>query len=148
SHVAHDCRVGNNCILANGALLGGHCTIEDGVYLSGNCALHQFARVGRLALLSGVSASSKDVPPFVVVQRINCAVGVNVVGMRRAGIPTPHIDAVRRTYHLLYHSDSLLPQALAQAEQEMGNVPEVAELVGFIRSSARGISLTTEREAA
>ncbi len=62
-HVAHDCRIGHHCILANGALVGGHCTLEDNVYLSGNCAVHQFVRIGRLALLSGCSATTKDIPP-------------------------------------------------------------------------------------
>jgi UDP-N-acetylglucosamine acyltransferase len=148
SHIAHDCVVGNGCIFANGALVGGHCTIEDGVYLSGNCAVHQFVRIGRLALLSGVSATSKDQPPFIIQQRINCVVGVNVVGMRRAGIPQAHIEAIRRAFHLLYRTDSLLPQALARIEAELGDVPEVAEFVGFIRASSRGINLAIDREAA
>jgi UDP-N-acetylglucosamine acyltransferase len=148
SHVAHDCQIGNHCILANGALLAGHCSLEDHVYLSGNCAVHQFARIGRLALLSGVSATTKDIPPFVIMQRINCTVGINVVGMRRAGIPAAHIDAVRRAFHLLYLQDLLLPQALQQIEAELGTVPEVAEMVAFIRASTRGITLTHTRDAA
>jgi UDP-N-acetylglucosamine acyltransferase len=148
SHVAHDCVIGNNCILANGALLAGHCLLQDGVYLSGNCAVHQFVRVGRLALLSGVSATTKDIPPFIIQQRINCVVGVNVVGMRRAGISAGHIDAVRRAFHLLYRDGLLLPQALGRIEEELASVPEVAELVGFIRESTRGITLDHHREAA
>jgi UDP-N-acetylglucosamine acyltransferase len=141
SHVAHDCVVGNHCILANGALLAGHCTLGDNVYLSGNCALHQFVRVGRLALLSGVSATTKDIPPFVIQQYINCIVGVNVVGMRRAGIPAASIDAVRRAFHILYREGRVIPDALAQIDREVGGVAEVAELVAFIRSSSRGINL-------
>jgi UDP-N-acetylglucosamine acyltransferase len=148
SHVAHDCRVGDHCILANGALVGGHCVLEDHVYLSGNCAVHQFVRVGRLALLSGVSASTKDIPPFIIQQRINCVVGVNVVGMRRAGIPTDHIDAVRRAFHILYREDHVLQQALARIEKEFAGVAEVDELVSFIRTSARGIILHLDRDAA
>jgi UDP-N-acetylglucosamine acyltransferase len=148
SHVAHDCQVGNHCILANGALLGGHCVLEDHVYLSGNSAVHQFCRIGRLALLSGLSATTKDMPPFIIQQRINCVVGVNVIGMRRAGIPTPRIDAVRQAYHLLYREAHVLPFALAQIERELGQVPEVAEMVAFIRRSSRGIILNTSRDAA
>jgi UDP-N-acetylglucosamine acyltransferase len=147
-HVAHDCVVGNGCILANGALLGGHCIVQDGAYLSGNCAIHQFVRVGRLALLSGVSATTKDIPPFIIMQRINCVVGVNVVGMRRAGIASSAIDAVRRAYHLLYREVLLLPQALTRIEEELSGVSEVAEMVGFIRESTRGITLEHQREAA
>jgi len=148
SHVAHDCVVGNRCILANGALLGGHCTLEDGVYISGNAVLHQFVRVGRLALLSGISGSSMDIPPFIMQQRVNCVVGVNVVGMRRAGIPTEHIDAVRRAFHMLYHERMVLPAALERIERELGSVAEVAEMTAFIRASKRGINLLSEREAA
>jgi UDP-N-acetylglucosamine acyltransferase len=139
SHVAHDCRVGNNCIFANGAVVGGHCVLEDNVYLSGNCAVHQFVRVGRLALLSGVSATTKDIPPFIIQQRINAIVGVNVVGMRRAGIPNASIDAVRQAFSLLFRSQGILTAALARAEREMGHVAEVAEMIAFIRASSRGI---------
>ncbi len=148
AHVAHDCVVGDGCILANGALLGGHCTLEDNVYISGNSALHQYVRVGRLALLSGVSGSTMDMPPFIIQQRINCVVGVNVVGMRRAGIPTENIDAVRRAFHILYLERMVLPAALERIDRELGTVAEVAEMTAFIRSSRRGINLVSEREAA
>lgn len=144
SHVAHDCQVGDGCMLANGALMGGHCILENNVFLSGNCALHQWVRVGRLALLSGVSAVTKDIPPFVVQQNINVAVGVNVVGMRRAGIATPRIDAVRRAFHIIYHEGLILPNALARVERELGSVAEVTEMVAFIRRSTRGICTVRE----
>ncbi len=143
AHVAHDCRVGNGCILANGALLAGHCTLEDHVYLSGNCAVHQFVRIGRLAMLSGCSATSKDIPPFVVQQGINSVVGVNVVGMRRAGLSAAQIDAVRRAFHVIWRQGLALPTALARVEQELGEVDVAAELVSFIRRSARGINVAT-----
>jgi UDP-N-acetylglucosamine acyltransferase len=148
SHIAHDCRIGNNCILANGALVAGHCVLEDGVYLSGNSAIHQFCRVGRLALLSGTSASTKDIPPFIIQQRMNCVVGVNVVGMRRAGIPTARIDAVRQAFHVLYRSHMVVPAALEHMQRNLGHVPEVAEMIAFIRSSSRGIILHLDRDAA
>jgi UDP-N-acetylglucosamine acyltransferase len=148
AHVAHDCVVGNNCILANGALMGGHCILEDNVFLSGNCAIHQFVRVGRLALLSGVSAATKDIPPFIMEQRVNVVVGVNVVGMRRAGIPHAHIDAVRQAFHHLYREELTVPAALARIEEQFPDVPEVMELVTFIRKSSRGISTNLCRDAA
>ncbi|HEY7309687.1 MAG TPA: acyl-ACP--UDP-N-acetylglucosamine O-acyltransferase [Gemmataceae bacterium] len=148
SHVAHDCRIGNHCILANSALVAGHCVLEDNVYLSGNSAIHQFCRVGRLALLGGISAATKDIPPFIIQHRLDRVVGVNVVGMRRAGIPTAHIDAVRRAFHLLYRSQMVVPAALAHMERDLGGVPEVAEMIAFIRASTRGIILHMDREAA
>lgn len=141
SHVAHDCRVGNGCILANGALLGGHCVVEDSAYLSGNSAVHQFVRLGRLSLLSGASATSKDIPPFIIQHEINIVVGVNVVGMRRAGMTVAQIDAVRRAYHIIWREGHILPNALAKVERELGTTEAVAELVAFIRTSARGINL-------
>jgi UDP-N-acetylglucosamine acyltransferase len=140
AHVAHDCRIGNRCILANGALVGGHCVVEDNVYLSGNCAVHQFVRIGRLALLSGVSATTKDIPPFIIQQGIDTVVGVNVVGMRRAGLSYAQIDAVREAFKVLFRANLVLPAALAQLDLELGHVDVVAELIAFLRKSHRGIS--------
>lgn len=140
SHVAHDCSIGSRCILANGALLGGHCTLEDSVYLSGNSAVHQFVRIGRLALLSGCSATTKDIPPFVIQQGIDSVVGINVVGMRRAGLTAPQVNAVRRAFRYLYRERMVLPAALARIERELADVDVVGELLRFIRKSARGIN--------
>jgi UDP-N-acetylglucosamine acyltransferase len=145
SHVAHDCRIGNNCILANGALVGGHCVVDDGVFLSGNAALHQFVHIGRLALLSGCSGSTKDVPPFIIQQNINTVVGINVVGMRRAGISTTEIDAVRRAYHIIFRDGMALPNALAVLDKELGSVGVVREMIDFIRASKRGINAVRDR---
>jgi UDP-N-acetylglucosamine acyltransferase len=151
SHVAHDCRIGSHCIIANGALVAGHCVLEDGVCLSGNVAVHQFVRIGRLALMSGLSATGMDVPPFMIHQRINTVCGVNVIGMRRAGICNGSIDAIRKGFHLIYRSDMLLSHSLERLEGDLGHIPEVAELLAFIRASktkGRGISLDCKREAA
>jgi UDP-N-acetylglucosamine acyltransferase len=145
SHVAHDCVIGNACILANSALLGGHCILEDNVYLSGNSAVHQFVHIGRLALLSGVSATTKDIPPFIIQQEINAVVGVNVVGMRRAGLTAREIDAVRRAYHILFREAQALPNALARLEKELGAVEVVQELIRFIQNSTRGINPIRDR---
>lgn len=148
SHVAHDCTIGNNCILANASLLGGHCTLADNVCMSGHSAIHQFCRIGRLAMISGVSATSMDIPPFMINQRINVICGVNVIGMRRAGISTLAIEAVRKAFHILYLHENILSHSLAQLERELGHVPEVMEIVNFVRGSKRGITLNTDRNAA
>ena len=145
SHVAHDCTIGNRCILANGALLGGHCSVADNVILSGNCAVHQFIKVGRLALLSGCSVSTKDIPPFMMQQGINNVAGVNVVGMRRAGISSEEINAVRRAFRILFTQGLVIPAALARIEQQLGTVDLIAELVSFIRQSPRGINGMRDR---
>jgi UDP-N-acetylglucosamine acyltransferase len=145
SHVAHDCQIGNRCILANGALVGGHCTIEDNVYLSGNSAVHQFVRIGRLALLSGCSATTKDIPPFVIQQNIDTVVGVNLVGMRRAGMTAVQINAVRRAFRILFREGLILPAALQHIEEELGAIDVVNEMVAFIRHCHRGINPMRER---
>jgi UDP-N-acetylglucosamine acyltransferase len=146
SHVAHDCRVGNHCILANGALLAGHCVLADNVYLSGNCAVHQFVAIGRLALLSGVSAATKDIPPFIIQQGVNVVCGVNVIGLRRAGLSTAQIDAVRQAFHIIYRQGLTIPNALTRLEEDLGDVDVVQEMIAFIRASQRGIA--TARHAA
>lgn len=148
SHVGHDCQVGNNCIFANCALMGGHCVCSDNVYLSGNTAIHQFTHLGRLSLLSGCSGASQDVPPFAIVRGINCIVGVNVVGMRRAGLSHAQIDGVRRAFHILFFDKKPLPTALAQVEAELGAVDTVQELLTFIRGSSRGVIRTWGRDQA
>ena len=145
THIAHDCQVGNRCILANGALVGGHCVLEDNVYLSGNCAVHQFVRVGRLSLLSGCSVTTKDILPFTMQQGIDNVVGVNVVGMRRAGMAPSEINAVRRAFRLIFREGMVLPAALARIEQELGAAGPVRELLTFIRESARGINVMRDR---
>ncbi|HMP01975.1 MAG TPA: acyl-ACP--UDP-N-acetylglucosamine O-acyltransferase [Gemmatales bacterium] len=140
AHVAHDCIVGDRCILANNALLGGHCVMENNVFVSGNAAAHQFCRLGRLSFLSGTSGISKDLPPFIIIQEINQVMGVNIVGMRRAGVPSSSISAVRQLYHIVYLQGRSLPNALAEAEATIGHVPEVQEYIRFVRASTRGIA--------
>ena len=147
-HVGHDCVIGNRCILTNGALLGGHCHLSDQVILSGNCAVHQFVHIGRLAMLSGCSISMKDIPPFIIQQGVDNVVAVNVVGMRRAGIPTEHISAVRKAFHVLFCEELPFGVALDRIEPELGHFPPVAEMITFIRHSKRGINPMRGRMAA
>jgi UDP-N-acetylglucosamine acyltransferase len=141
SHIAHDCVVGNDVIFANCALIGGHVTVGDRAFISGNSAVHQFCRVGRLAFLSGASASSKDIPPFFVMQDVNYVRGLNLVGMKRAGVPPAERVAVRKAYRMIYLTRPALPLnvALMKIEAELGQHAAVMELVEFIRISKRGI---------
>ncbi|MBN9121466.1 MAG: acyl-ACP--UDP-N-acetylglucosamine O-acyltransferase [Planctomycetes bacterium] len=143
-HVAHDCVIGSDVVLANSALVAGHSVIGDRAFLSGNTALHQFCRVGRLAFISGISATSKDVPPFFVMQGINTIRGLNLVGMKRAGMPPAERLAIRKAYRILFMTRPVqpLPLALLRIESELGTLPAVRELLEFIRSSKRGICVT------
>jgi UDP-N-acetylglucosamine acyltransferase len=140
AHVAHDCRIGNKCILANNSLVGGHVEFSDNVYISGNAAVHQFCRLGRLSFLSGTSGTTKDIPPFIIQQNINHVVGVNIIGMRRAGLNSAQINAIRRVYHIMFLQHLSSPNALAIVEAELGHIDVVQEFVRFVRESKRGIN--------
>ncbi len=98
SHLGHDCQVGNGCVLVNGALAAGHVRLEDGCILSGHSAVQQRVRIGRLAMLGGLASTTKDVPPFVLQQGYNCVTGLNLVGLRRAGMSNATISALRETF--------------------------------------------------
>lgn len=140
SHIAHDCQIGSNCIFANGVLLAGHCIVQDNVFLSGNAAIHQFVRIGRLAMLSGLSSTTKDIPPFFIQQGRDNIVGVNVIGMRRAGMPAEQINGVRAAFRILLREGLTLPLALARIEATLGEVEAVRELLTFLKDCNKGVN--------
>lgn len=140
AHVGHDANVGNGCTLVNYALVAGHVQLGDGCILSGHSAVQQRARVGRLAMLGGMGASTKDIPPFVLQQGYNCVTGLNLVGLRRAGLSREAIDGLRGAYRILYKEGRGQQGALEQIEADHGWIPEVLELVQFVRESAIGIN--------
>lgn len=139
AHVAHDCTIGDDVILANGALVGGHAVVGDRAFLSGNSCVHQWCRVGRYALISGNTPISVDLPPFCMVQIVNRLVGINLVGMRRAGYAASDVKAVRRAYTILWREGRTMAEALARAEAELAGSAPVAEMLAFIRASKRGV---------
>ena len=138
-HVAHDCIVKNDCIFANNAMLAGHAIIDDRVFFSGGSAIHQHCRVGTLAMISGVSAVTKDVPPYWIMQNFNLVSGVNVVGMKRAGVPSLEIMAVRKAFKIMYLRQLPVSAAMEEIEAELGQYPAIRTLLTFIRESKRGI---------
>ncbi|MGH8672133.1 MAG: acyl-ACP--UDP-N-acetylglucosamine O-acyltransferase [Burkholderiales bacterium] len=138
-HVAHDCTIGNRVIIANNALLSGHVTVYDRAFISGSVVIHQFCRVGTLAMLSGSAQMRQDGLPFVISDGVpGRARGVNVVGLERAGISQQHIREIRRAYRLLLMSGTPLKDALARLSESP--LPEVKELIGFIQDSTRGFA--------
>jgi UDP-N-acetylglucosamine acyltransferase len=145
SHVAHDCIVGNQCILANGALVAGHCILHDSVILSGNTAVHQFVRIGRLAMISGCSATGKDIPPFVIQQGLDNVSGINVVGMKRAGMAREQINAVRTAFKVLFREGLVLPAAMAKMQRDLGAFDAVQEMLTFLRGCTKGINFMRNR---
>ncbi len=145
SHVAHDCVIGDRCILANGALVAGHCTLFDGVILSGNTAVHQFVRIGRLGMISGCSATGKDIPPFVIQQGLDTVSGINIVGMKRAGMSREQISAVRSSFKMLFREGLVLPAAMAKMEKDLGQIDAVQEMLAFLRGCTKGINVMRNR---
>lgn len=139
AHIAHNCQVGDKVILVNLASLTGYCVVEDGAFLSGMVGLHQFTRIGRLAMLSALSAVNKDVPPYMLCGGRPAVIqGLNVVGIRRAGIPPDVREEIKRAYKLLYREGLNVSHALETIESECHST-EVRHLVAFVRSSQRGI---------
>ncbi len=139
AHIAHNCQIGSNVILVNLASLTGYCVIEDGAFLSGMVGLHQFTRIGRLAMLSALSAVNKDVPPYMLCGGRPAVIqGLNVIGMRRAGIAAPAREEIKRAYKLLYREGLNVSHALESIERECRSA-EVKHLVAFVRASERGI---------
>ena len=140
AHIAHDCVIGNRCILTNGSMVAGHCVLEDNVIISGNAAVHQFVRVGRLAMLGGLSGSTKDIPPFIIQQGIDNTSGVNVIGMRRAGMGHDQINAIKDAFRILYREGLPLPAAVAKLEHRLGGVDSVREMINFLQGAHKGVS--------
>jgi UDP-N-acetylglucosamine acyltransferase len=140
AHFGHDARMGNGCTLVNNALVAGHVQLADGCILSGHTAVQQRVRVGRLAMLGGMGASSKDIPPFVLQQGYNCVTGLNVIGMRRAGFSPTAIDALRAAYRILYKEGRTRKAAVERIAADLGHHPEVEELLDFVRTTALGIN--------
>ncbi|MBU0679416.1 MAG: acyl-ACP--UDP-N-acetylglucosamine O-acyltransferase [Verrucomicrobia bacterium] len=140
SHAAHNVKMGNRVILANGVLLAGHVEVGDGVFMSGNVGVHQFCRIGRLAMLGGNGSISKDVPPFCMTRTggYNQIGGLNVVGLRRAGFDPEVRKQIKGACELLYHSGLNVTQAVEKMK-ELGLEGPAAEFISFIESSKRGI---------
>ena len=139
THAGHDCRIGSRCVLANGTLLAGNVQMGDGVVVGGNVAVHQFCQVGRGALLSGSMGLNKDLPPFFMLTGGNVAGSIDLVGMRRSGMPHDQIDDVKWVYKTLYRRGLSYKQALAQLEERAAERPIVAEYLAFLGASQRGL---------
>ena len=140
SHVAHDCIIGDRCVLANACQLAGHVTVEDDVVIGGLVGVHQHCRIGRCAMLGGGAKAAQDVPPFTIAQGDRARLyGLNIVGLRRNGLNLDVVAGLKAAYRQLFHHGLPLRIALEQVREVYAEVPEVAELVEFIEGSTRGI---------
>jgi UDP-N-acetylglucosamine acyltransferase len=139
AHVAHDCHLADHVIIANNTALAGHVHIGERAFLSGGVVVHQFCRVGRLAMLGGNAKVVQDCLPFVITDGVPArARGLNVVGLRRAGVPAPRVRALREAYRLLARGGAPLADALARVEAM--DDPLASEMAAFARAATRGFA--------
>ena len=146
SHVAHDCRIGNGVIFANAATLGGHVEVGDGAVIGGIVAIHQFTRIGRLAMLAGGAMVSQDVIPFTQVHGNRAKLtGLNLVGIRRNPALKEALEDIKAAYRILFLSGIPMQEALDQLEASNPR-PEVKEMIDFIHTSKRGFCRPDRKE--
>ena len=139
THVGHNCLIGNNIIIANNCLLAGHVRVDDGAFLGGGSTFHQLIHVGRLVMVQGSSAFGKDLPPFVIAAERNFVFGVNVVGLRRAGLSAKDRDEIKAAFKLVYMSGLNISQALEKAVKTKFGAP-AREFLDFVANAKkRGI---------
>ena len=138
-HIAHNCKIGNSTVICSCALVAGYVDVEDQVFISGGVVIHQFSKIGRLAMIGGNTRVNSDVPPFFLYSGFNVeAKGLDLVGLKRAGFKASQIAALKAAYKLLYRSGLKLEDALRRIEAEAAT-PETGHLVSFVRQSKRGI---------
>lgn len=140
SHIAHDCKIGNNVVITNFAGLTGHVEVEDRATISGLVAIHQFVKIGRLSMVGGGAKVTQDVPPYFIADGhpASC-VGVNVVGLQRAGMSSKMRQDIKNAFRLLYRSHLNVSQALIRIKEEIPSSEEIEHLLAFIKASKRGI---------
>lgn len=139
-HVAHDCTLGDNIVMSNAATLAGHVRLFDHVIIGGLSAVHQFSRVGRHAFVGGMTGIAQDLPPYMMAIGSRAGIhGPNIVGLRRLALPSSTVTAVRTAFRLIWLSDTPRREALDKVSVEFADVPEVREVVQFVRESPRGV---------
>jgi UDP-N-acetylglucosamine acyltransferase len=138
-HIAHNCKIADETVIASCSLVAGYVEVESQAFISGNVAIHQYTKIGRLAMIAGGTRVNKDVPPYFLYAGLYVEPkGLNMVGLRRAGFGEEEIRALKAAYRLLYRSGLKLEDALQRIDAELPNEP-ARHLTCFIRSSKRGI---------
>ncbi|MDH5717851.1 MAG: acyl-ACP--UDP-N-acetylglucosamine O-acyltransferase [Spirochaetia bacterium] len=148
AHIAHDVKIGNKVILVQGCALGGYVQIEDNVYIGGLSGIHQFCRVGTFAIVGGVSKVVKDVPPYIMADgQPGKAIGINKIGMKRAGIPSSESTLIRKAFKILYRSniststalEKIKSDILLKLEKDSSAYKKIYHFIDFIEAGQRGI---------
>ena len=140
-HIAHDCRLGDQIVMSNVATLAGHVTVDDHAVVGGLAAVHQFCRIGRMAIIGGCSKVVQDVPPFMLADGNPAETRtINKVGLERNGVSEEAQNALRKAYKILFREGLTIPNALERITDDLPSLPEVQHLINFVRGSERGIS--------
>ena len=140
SHIAHDCKLGDNIIIGNASQIAGEVVIDDFAILSGNCLIHQFCHIGSHIIMQGGSRTSKDVPPYITAGRDPLVyAGLNLVGLRRRGFSREQLDTIESCYKYIYQGSYNTTQALEQIEANIPASVERDTIINFIRQAERGI---------
>ena len=140
SHVAHDCKIGNGCVIANSGTLAGHVSVEDKVIIGGLAAIHQFVRVGKLSIIGGCSKIVKDIPPFSTCDGHPARVyGLNLIGLKRAGMTKEAISLLNKAFKILFYSGLSVRNALDNTREAVESCAEVEYLLDFVKASERGV---------
>ena len=140
THIAHDCIVGNNVIMANIATLGGHVEIGDWCNIGGGAMIHQFVKIGKQSLIGGGFSAKQDVPPFIIGAGIPLRfVGINKIGLERRGFSEEVRSLIKKTYRTYFMSKLNRGEALKVIKNGIPQIEEVKDIVNFIESSVRGI---------
>lgn len=139
-HVAHNCKLGNNIVMANAANLAGHIHIDDYAIIGGLSGVHQFTRIGCHAIIGGASALAKDLPPYLMAAGNHAKLfGLNLVGLKRRGFKEENIKQLKQAYKILFRSSLLLKTAIGKVRSELEDTPEIRTLLEFLEKSERGI---------
>jgi UDP-N-acetylglucosamine acyltransferase len=139
-HVAHDAKVGSNCIIGNSTKMAGEIIIDDNAIISAAVLMHQFCRVGSYVMLQGGSRFSKDIPPYIIAGRDPIAYcGINIVGLRRHGFSNELIENIHNAYRIIYQGGLNVSEALEKVKKEIPSSPEIEYIIEFVQDSKRGI---------
>jgi UDP-N-acetylglucosamine acyltransferase len=140
THVAHDCRIGNNVIVSNASQIAGHVNIEDTVIIGGISAIHQFGKIGQHSMLGGGSMANADVPPYCLTSGYPARfMGLNIVGLRRRNFSDDDINSIKDAYKIIYQSGLVFSKALEELKDKYSDHPLVKNIIQFIEKSDRGI---------
>jgi len=139
-HIAHDCKIGSNVIMANAATLGGHVVVEDHAVVGGLVAVHQFTRIGAYAMVGGFSGVGQDIPPYTIASGARARLfGLNTIGLKRHGFSDETMNHLKNAYKILFREKRTLKDAIKKIKEEFTSTDEIEHLLDFIENSKRGI---------